>query len=215
MLSLTKEDPEIINYFAIGSIWRVFVLHRATDIYGDVPYTEALDIENLQPKYEDAATIFGKIATRLDAALGNLNDAAPAYGSADFILNGDVPGWQKFGNSLKLRMGMLVVDSDPATASKMIVDASPNVVLSNAENLQMNYLGSPPNTNPVWEDLVQSGRHDFVAAKPFIDTLKAYSDPRLPFYFNKDITTGADYIGQTPGTSGVAPAGPRPGAGPS
>jgi hypothetical protein len=41
MLDLTKDKPDLINYYAAGSIWRVFVLHRATDIYGDVPYTEA------------------------------------------------------------------------------------------------------------------------------------------------------------------------------
>ncbi len=192
---------QIQNRKAINEILIVYAYYHLITSFGDVPYTEALDIENLQPKYEDAATIFGKIATRLDAAIAQLDEAEPSYGSADFILNGDVNGWETFGQSLKLKMGMLVVDSDPATASKMIVEAAPAVVSSNAENIKINYLASPPNTNPVWEDLVQSGRHDFVAAKPFIDTLKAYSDPRLPFYFNKDITTGASYIGQTPGTS--------------
>jgi hypothetical protein len=192
---------QIKNRKAINEILIVHAYYYLITSFGDVPYTEALDIENLQPKYEDAATIFGKIATRLDSAIAQLDEAEPSYGSADFILNGDVNGWEMFGQSLKLKMGMLVVDSDPATASKMIVEAAPAVVSSNAENIKINYLASPPNTNPVWEDLVQGGRHDFVAAKPFIDTLKAYNDPRLPFYFNKDIATGASYIGQTPGTS--------------
>jgi hypothetical protein len=97
-------------------------------------------------------------------------------------------------------MGMLVADSDPATSKTMVEAAAPHVVMSNDENVQMHYLSSPPNTNPVWEDLVQSGRHDFVAAAPFVDTLKAYNDPRLPFYFNEALTPGNGFVGQNPGS---------------
>jgi len=197
----TLSAEEVKNRKAINEILIVYAYYHLITSFGDVPYTEALDIENLQPTYDDAATVFDKIATRLDAALTSLDEGAPAYGSADVILNGDVNGWKRFGNSLKMKMGMLVIDAEPAQARTMILDAAPNVASSNAENLKIDFLASPPNTNPVWEDIVQSGRHDFVAAKPFIDTLKAFNDPRLPLYFNKDITTGAGYLGQTPGVS--------------
>ena len=81
----------------------------------------------------------------------------------------------------------------------MITAAAPNVISDNSENLQIKYLSSPPNTNPVWEDLIQSGRHDFVAASPIIDTLKKYNDPRLPFYFDIAVNTANGYVGQVPG----------------
>ncbi|WP_018617050.1 SusD/RagB family nutrient-binding outer membrane lipoprotein [Segetibacter koreensis] len=196
-LNLTAE--EIKNRKAINEILIVYSYYTLVTSFGDIPYTEALDIENLQPAYDNAAEVFAKISARLDAALSALDPAAGAYGSADVILNGDIDGWKRFGNSLKMRMGMLVADVDPTTAKTMVEASAPNVILSNNENIKMHYLASPPNTNPVWEDLIQSGRHDFVGAKPFIDTLKAYNDPRLPFYFNKDITTDSFYIGQTPG----------------
>lgn len=190
---------EVANRKAINEILIVYSYYHLLTSFGDIPYTDALNIENLQPKYDNAAEVFGKISARLDAALTSLDPSAAAYGSADFILNSDVEGWKRFGNSLKMRMGMLVADVDPATAQTMILAAAPNVIASNDENIKMKYLASPPNTNPVWEALIQSGRHDFVGAKPFIDTLKAYNDPRLPFYFNKDITTDSNYIGQKPG----------------
>lgn len=195
--SLSAET--IKNRKAINEVLIVYAYYHLLTSFGDVPYTEALNIENLQPKYEDAATVYGKISQRLDNALVALDESAAGYDAADVILNGDISRWSKFGNSLKMRMGMVIADSDPATASMMVVAAAPNVVASDEENLEMNYLASPPNTNPVWEDLVQSGRHDFVAARPFIDTLLALNDPRLPFYFNKDITTGQGYVGQAPG----------------
>src|SRR5829696_6787573 len=65
--SLSPE--EIKNRKAVNEILIVYAYYHLITTFGDVPYTEALDIENLQPKYEDAATIFDKISTRLDAAL--------------------------------------------------------------------------------------------------------------------------------------------------
>lgn len=200
-LALTPE--QIQNRKAINEILTVYAYYVLISSFGDVPYDEALDIENLQPKYDDAKTTFGKLATRLDAAIGNLDDAAPGYGSADLILDDDITGWERFAYSLKFVMGMLVIDEDATTGTAMVVDAAPNVISSNAENIMMQYLSAPPNTNPVWEDLVQSGRHDFVAAKPFMDTLKKYNDPRLPFYFNEAVTAGIGYEGQTPGVGAV------------
>lgn len=197
--TLNLTAGEIKNRKAINEILIVFGYYTLVTSFGDIPYTDALDIENLQPAYDDAAEVYGKISARLDAALTSLDPSAPGYGSADVILNGDVSGWIRFGNSLKMRMGMVIADADPATAQTMVLAAAPNVVSSNNENIKMNYLASPPNTNPVWEDLIQSGRHDFVAAKPFIDTLKANNDPRLPFYFDTAITAGNGYVGQVPG----------------
>jgi hypothetical protein len=199
----TLSAEEIKNRKAINEILIVYSYYHLLTSFGDIPYTEALDIENLQPAYDDAATVYGKISTRLETALTALDESAGAYSEADVILGGDVNRWIKFGNSLKIRMGMLIADSDPGTARTMVVAAAPNVVASNEENLSMNYLATPPNTNPVWEDLVQGGRHDFVAAEPFVDTLLAKNDPRLPFYFNKDVKTGTSYIGQHPGTGAV------------
>lgn len=187
------------NRKAINEILIVYSYYTLLTSFGNIPYSEALDIDNLQPKYDDAAEVFGKIAARLDAALAALDPSAPAYGSADLILNGDVSEWMVFGNSLKMRMGMLIADSDPTRSKTMVEAAAPNVVSGNEGNLMINYLASPPNTNPVWEDLIQSGRHDFVAAKKFIDTLKTLNDPRLSLYFNPTITSGTDFKGQTPG----------------
>ena len=87
--------------------WTVLV-----NTFGDVPYSEALDPENSLPKYDDAATIYNDLLTRLDASLALLNPATTSFGTADLLYAGNVAKWVKFGNSLKLRMGMLIADVD-------------------------------------------------------------------------------------------------------
>ncbi len=205
----TLSAAEIQNRKAINEILIVYAYYHLLTSFGNIPYEEALNIENPQPAYDDAATVYGKILTRLNDATAQLDNTAAAYGSADLILDGDVDRWILFANCLKMKMGMTIVDVNPGTATTLITTAAPNVIMSNQDNIKINYLAAPPNTNPVWEDLVQSGRHDFVAAQPFIDTLKELNDPRLSLFFDTTITVDPatrrtlGYLGQSPGLSAV------------
>jgi hypothetical protein len=56
----------------------------------------------------------------------------------------------------------------------------------NADNATLQYTSAPPNTNPVWVDLVQSGRSDFVIANTLIDFMNTLSDPRRAAYFDQN-----------------------------
>ena len=198
--TVNLNETQMKNRIAINDILTVYSYYTLITTFGNVPFSEALSVDTvLQPKYDDAASIFNSLTQKLDAALANLDPAEASYGSADIILNGDAQRWVTFANSLKMKMGILIADSDPSKASSMILAAAPNVVSSNADNLSIQYVSSPPNTNPVWEDLVQSGRHDFVAANTIIDTMNKLKDPRLPFYF---APIGDKFVGQPYGTGG-------------
>lgn len=198
--TLTLSAEEIANRKAINEVLIVYAYYHLLTTFGNVPYDDALDIEKPAPKYDDATAVFGKIAARLNDALAALDNSAGGYGSADVILHDDIDAWIKFANSLKFKMGMLIIDSDATTAQTLITSSAANVIADNSENIKMYYLSAPPNTNPVWEDLIQSGRSDFVAAKPFMDSLLAYSDPRIPKFFNPAVNNG-NYVGQNPGNS--------------
>ncbi|MGZ8559036.1 MAG: SusD/RagB family nutrient-binding outer membrane lipoprotein, partial [Chitinophagaceae bacterium] len=98
-------------------------------------------------------------------------------------------------------MGMTIADDDPAKAKATVEAAvAAGVFTSSDDNSQFQYLPVPPNTNPVWVDLVQSGRKDFIGTNTIINKLEALTDPRLPYYFTLD-GTGTDYSGATPGAS--------------
>src|ERR1044072_8664949 len=188
------------NRIAINDILIAYSYYTLITTFGDVPYADALLVDSvLQPKYDDDASIFDAIATRLDNALNNLDVSEDGYENPDIILNGDIERWITFGNCLKMRMGMLVADVDPGKASSMVLAAAPNVINSNDDNLAIQFVSSPPNTNPVWEDLIQSQRHDFVAANTIIDKMKELDDPRLPLYFKP---YNGVFIGQPYGTGG-------------
>jgi len=160
-----------------------------------------LDINKPFPKYDDAKTIYNDLLSRLDAAIGNLNTSAESFGSADIIYHGDVAAWKKFANSFKVKMGMTIADDDNAKAKSVVESAvAAGVFTSNADNAEFQYLSAPPNTNPIWVDLVQSGRKDFIASEAIIETMKTFEDPRLDNYFTEDAS--GDYSGTVAGAGG-------------
>lgn len=182
------------NQEACIEILNVYAYSTLVNTFGNIPYSEALDSRNLVPKYDDAATIYSDLAARLDAALNSIDESQGGFGSSDLFYGGDMAGWKTFGNSLKLRMGLMLADVDAAKAKSMVEAAAPGVISSNSENVALHYLAAPPNTNPVWVDLVQSGRKDFVAANTIIDFMNGLGDPRVPLYFSTD-ASGAAYVG--------------------
>ncbi|TSA28801.1 MAG: SusD/RagB family nutrient-binding outer membrane lipoprotein [Bacteroidetes bacterium] len=170
------------------------------ETFGNVPYSEALDPAIVLPKYDDGLTIYKDLITRLNAAIASMDQGEASFGGADNMYYGDVAKWYKFANSLKLRMGMLLADVDETLARTTVEAAAPNVIMSNADNALLTYMGSQPNNNPVNDNLVLSGRNDFVGANTLIDVMNELNDPRLPFFF----TTVGDppaYIGGIYGES--------------
>jgi hypothetical protein len=192
-------DPAVQkNQLAIVEIMQVYTYYYLVTTFGDIPYTEALDINKPFPVYDNAATIYSDLITRLDGAITNLNPAAASFGGADIVYNGSVPNWLKLANSLKLKMGITIADTDPAKAKATVESAVvAGVFTSNADNAELSYQGAPPNTNPIWVDLVQSGRDDFVAATTLVNFMNVTNDPRRDNFFTTD-PTGV-YSGAVPG----------------
>jgi hypothetical protein len=178
------------NQNACAEILNVYAYATLVNTFGDVPYTESLDYTKVYPVYDDAAGIYTDLLTRLNKALADINVSAGGFDGSDLLYGGDMAGWKTFGTSLKLRLGMILADSNPATAKSTVEAAAAGIVADNADNVVFHYLSSPPNTNPVWADLIQSGRKDFVAANTLVDFMKNLSDPRVPAYFTTDAAGG-------------------------
>lgn len=177
-------------------ILTIYAWAQIVETYGNVPYSQALNAGTyVLPVYDDAATIYGDLLTRLTAAIPNLTDSG--FGAADNIYAGNTANWKKFGNSLLLRMGVRVADV-PTLAAKSTAAiqsaVSGGVFTSNADNADLVYSSSTPNTNPVWVDLVESGRSDFVVTNTLVDKMNTLNDPRRPFYFAENLGAGV-YVG--------------------
>lgn len=192
---LPEQKVAYKNKIAIARVFRAYAFSALVNTFGDIPYTEALQgRQNTTPKYDDQKTVYYALLDTIDAAIQEMDVSGGSFGSADLIYSGDMEAWYKFANSIKLKLGMIIADSDPAKAKSIVEEAAPNVFTSNDDNALLRYTTIPPNVNPIWTNLVQSGRNDFVAANTLVDTMNAHNDPRRKFFFTTAGSTGK-YIG--------------------
>lgn len=181
--SLRSTQTGVIEMLSIYA-WTV-----AVDTYGNVPYSQALQgAENLIPVYDDDEAIYADLFARLDAALVSLNAGSDSFGASDLVYGGSTEKWKLFGNSLKLKMAVRTSDFDAGrSATKASEAVAAGVFTSAADNAAFPFETAPPNTNALWEDLVQSGRSDFSLCATFVDFIVPLNDPRTPVFMQDNL----------------------------
>lgn len=195
------------NYVAVGTIFRVWLFAALTDLYGDIPYSEAIKVETiLTPKYDAQQDVYKGLLAELKTASETITLTGPGIGG-DILYGGNLTAWKKFANSLRLRLYMRLTDADPATAAgitALLASGDENFINSNEENAQLVYLGSAPNNNPINEN--RKTRDDHRISKTIVDKLLALNDPRLAVYADtteskSDFKTTPNYVGVPNGLS--------------
>ena len=95
------------NKLAIATVLEAMRYQDLTDLFGPIPYSEALKgAANRTPKYDGQKEIYLDLLRKLTDAGGQMDESAGSFGDADAIFFGDVSKWKKFANSLRLRIAM-------------------------------------------------------------------------------------------------------------
>ncbi len=174
---------------AMLHIQKVLAFSRLTDVYGDIPYSEAGlgAIEGIrQPKYDTQEFIYDDMLQTLEDAVNTLsNGGASSFGSADIMYGGDTDKWRKFGNSLMLRLAMRLVKRDDAKAQLWAAKAIAGGVMTSNDDiayLQMenNSNDQGPNVNQLTKCFSSRHPNQIKISKTFFDYLQSHNDPRIP-----------------------------------
>ncbi len=191
------------NVEAIGSIWKAWIFHIVTDLWGDVPYTQALmGAENTTPAYDSQADIYAALLSELATASAALDPGEPGFDQGDILYGGSVTAWQRFANSLRMRLAMRLQGVEPATAQSEFVAAyNAGGFQSNADNAMLQYPGAPYE-NPFYENYLT--RDDNGVSRTMIDTLKSWNDPRL-FLYAEPAAIDGEYRGHQNGRLDLPP----------
>jgi hypothetical protein len=172
------------NLQAVGLVMRSYFFSVLTDLYGDIPYSEALrlDANIITPKYDSQEQVYTGLIADLKRASDLVAATGPEVGG-DIIYGGDMDKWKRFSNSLRLRLAMRVADAkDPLARAEVaaLLNGTTPLISSNAENAQFVFLGASPNTNPVFNNRLT--RDDHRVSRSITSILARYNDPRLPIY---------------------------------
>ena len=186
----------------VGLIMKCYVFGLITDLWGDAPYSEALQGEDgssyYQPVFDDQEDIYNGILEDLETANTLLSKSSSEYdnisSTQDVLFGGDVEQWQKFANSLALRYYMRLSEKEPDVAkegiSKIYSDSETYpIITSSNDDANLDYVGG--SEDDAWPSSVEyntssSGtyyRNKMCAT--LVDTLQAFDDPRLAVWASK------------------------------
>lgn len=207
MLEASKDSQALNGYYGIGLILKSWTYALMTDAYGNLPYTEAIQgrsEENFFPTFTPQEIIYKDILRDLELA-NDLLETATTNVDGDILYAGDLTKWQKFANSLRLRLYMRIVDVDNDTAMKGINQLLNNsstypVFESNADNAALQH--ELQNPSPGYETR-EGSFNVYRLSVTMEERLKSFNDWRIAAFFQPTTNSGQgifsndmnDYVG--------------------
>ncbi|MDX2250277.1 MAG: SusD/RagB family nutrient-binding outer membrane lipoprotein [Bacteroidia bacterium] len=204
------------NQVAVAKILSAYGFMALTDIWGDIPYSQALQAEKgdeyLTPAFDTQQAVYEGIIKDLDDAVKMMDKSSiDRFGEQDLMLHGDLDLWEKFANSLRLRAYLHLSEVDPTTSragiEAMLVKP---LISSNSENIALHFVDVPGNRNPIHSHF--SGRpNDFRMSKSMMDRLIGSgdslnpADPRTEMYAERNIE--GYFVGVPNGVNGLGDVG--------
>ncbi|PHN06268.1 SusD/RagB family nutrient-binding outer membrane lipoprotein [Flavilitoribacter nigricans] len=210
--SILRNNDELYNkgvemglefHQGMALVMKSYVFGLITDLWGDAPYSAALQgeaggAENIKPAFDAQQDIYAGILADLETANTLLSKSQDAYSdinsTQDVLFRGNVRRWQQFANSLALRYYMRLSEKDPGTAragvEKIAGDPATYPLITNtADDATVDFVGNsdadswPANT--VFDGTGGSNFRRLKMCSTLIETLQRLNDPRLGVWAEK------------------------------
>ncbi len=194
-MQLAKEEGND-NLYAAALTLKSYMAHKATDMWGKIPYSEAFSLEEdiIYPKYDTEQEVYAQILTELKTAADMFNVGGEAIGAGDFLYHGDIEKWRKFCNSTRLRVAIRMSSADEDGSKSVISEVLNNpskypIMTSNEDNAYLWWPGVAPDLEPWYSRMgADDGNKtdQYRTNNVLVSALAENNDPRLPVYADKN-----------------------------
>ena len=189
------------KYYSIATLMQAYSYLLLADLYDKVPFTDALKgVANLQPKYDDGQVIYDSLLVRIDEAMAKdfTLSTVTNPGVSDLVFSGSMTDWQKFANTLKLKMYLRYVNTNPTKYSTQIKALLANNNFLDKDAKYNAFKAEQTGYNPFYNTFVDRLSGNVVANKTLMDYLTTNTDPRKTKLFTASVT-GTLYNGMATG----------------
>lgn len=184
-----KENNRLFQGIALTM--RALVYGLLTDLYGNIPYSQALNASSglFFPKYDEQQTVYKGVLADLKQAvtlLNSLETKDAVNSTSDILYKGDGAKWRKFANSLRLRYALRLADKRSEMSALDVniqaefTEAAADAFTSNADDASMLFPGISADNSAAGGPLNSPNPNYLLKpGKPFVDKLITLNDPRL------------------------------------
>ena len=171
-----------------ATVMQSWVFQNLTDLWGDIPYSEALQGDvpggSLAPAYDPQEAIYAGVLKSLaeaSAAMKIVPSTQVGLGTADLVYRGDLGKWQRLANTLRARMALRMLRRDPAKGTAELAAAlTAGLLTGNGDNAAVVWPGDGVFDNPLSRTFAT--RDDHRVSKSLLDTMLTLRDPRVRIY---------------------------------
>lgn len=188
-------EANLQRHLGIAKTIKAMVLIDLVDTYDDVPYTEAIDAANFNPKVDDGASIYAAAFALLNEANGHFTAGTSAGTPNDYFYNRNYTRWIRLVNTLKLRYFLntkLVSASESRAGINALI--TENNMLRDTDDFVFQFgttAADPDSRHPKFADQYTQGGGDYQSTDYMwrLTEEKGFDDPRARYYFYRQSLT--------------------------
>ena len=188
------EDDKL--YLGIAQTWEGLLVDLASDVWGDIPYSEAIG-DVLRPQLDKQADVHNALLALVDQGITNMNAGGTGPNAADLVYGGDKTKWLQAAHTLKARMYMHLGELDASNYAKALTETNSGISTT-ANDFTTHQSTTTGEANHWYQFRIQRGT-DISVGKFLVDLMKRRTDPRLTTYFSPGASAGGQIIGARPG----------------
>lgn len=205
LIAQSQESGDLV-YTGVAQILKAYMMTTAVDLWGDVPFSEATQLEGgvVSPVFDDQVEIYQACFSLLDEGKANVagGQGNNFPGTEDLYYGGDTGKWVKFANTLKLKLfNQIRISSIFSQAALDALVAENNFFTSIADDFQFTHTSNQAPTderNQMFINAYGGAQVTKYASPWFYEILIGVNpnihngnpDPRLPYYFVNQLLPG-------------------------
>ena len=178
------------NLYAAALTMKVYVMHKISDMWGPIPYTQAFKMKSegvMYPEYDHESVVYDNIFADLALAESKFNADGMPIGPGDILFSGNIDRWIRFANSLRLRAAIRISNVDEAKATSVISAVANKPLMTElSQNAYLVWPGDDQRNEPWFGRLGRVGtqpkQDQYRVSSVLVDLLQDLNDPRLPVY---------------------------------
>jgi hypothetical protein len=213
-------------YSGIGKIMLGYTFAFTTDIWGDIPYSQALKGDEyptegntvLQPRVDKQEDIYkGNSSLGIQSlfdlvreGIADLDASSALVPSTkdDLVYGGSLANWRRAGYTVLLKLALQISKREPALAATVINEVvQKDYIKNNSQNLGVKFGNVVGSQSPLWYLINQSSfRDEMIVSTRYVDLLQGLNDPRLPRWVKRACDTCSNYVTLDNGYRGTLPS---------
>lgn len=205
------EKSNLQRHMGIAKTIKAMVLMNLVDTYGDVPYSEALDAANFNPKVDNGQAVYTAAFALLNEASAHFTATTSGGTPNDYFYNRNYTRWNKLTNTLKLKY-FLNTKAVDAAASKAGINAliAGGALIGTGDDFVFRFgttAADPDSRHPKFAGQYTAGGGDYQSTD-FMHHLtveKGFDDPRVRYYMYRQVLKNTTNVDEQECISQIAP----------